>query len=148
MHDSFADRSRRDVGPEAIPSQAGSSPAEAGERLACLRSDVAVALQEEEARVFRTGLRHKRFLVQVVSLKLLLIKTIPPASCLAQFRIGYLGSRTGSMKSNYATPSSKAWLYIPLPTEFDEIGACRRGCCPAIDGLVPDSFCSPEADLE
>ena len=142
MHDSFADRNRRMLA-QGYPESGWVSLAEAGERLACLRSDVVVALQEEEAGYFER-LVGQKVPVQVVSPVITAHQRLPrqPSGAI---RIGYLGSSNWVNELNYGE-FVKAWLDIPYLRNSTKL-VLAGGVCRTIDGLVPDTLLA-EADLE
>ena len=141
-HDSFANRNRRMLA-QGYPESGWVSLAEAGERLACLRSDVVVALQEEEARYFE-DLVEQKVPVQVVS-PVLPVKTRPLRERRGPIRIGYLGSSNWVNELNYGE-FLKAWLDIPHLRDSTKL-VLAGVICRTIDGLVPEALLAA-ADLE
>ncbi|MFD2250241.1 glycosyltransferase involved in cell wall biosynthesis/SAM-dependent methyltransferase [Pseudochelatococcus lubricantis] len=116
-HDSFADRNRRLLA-QGYPEASWVSLDHRGERAACERADVVVALQEDEADHFR-GLAGERADVVTVGPipTAISFKAPPPA---AKLRVGYIGS------GNYVNEHNliaylEAWRESPLLQEGAEL---------------------------
>jgi len=87
-HDSFVDRNRRML-KQGYPESGWISIDERGEKLACDRSDVVVAMQEHEADGFRSKCDPQK--VQVIG-PIFEKQSIEPAEPTEKLKVGYFGS--------------------------------------------------------
>jgi glycosyltransferase involved in cell wall biosynthesis/SAM-dependent methyltransferase len=134
-HDSFTDRNRRmseqgygDVGWASIDEQ--------GERLACERSDVIIALQEEEAKHFRR-LADDSGKVVVIS-PMMTKREVLPRCSKGRLRIGYFGSSNWVNEQNIGE-YIKFWLEDRSLVAGSEI-VVGGGVCDTLAVIVPSSI--------
>jgi glycosyltransferase involved in cell wall biosynthesis len=90
-HDSFVDRNRRMLA-QGLSSAGWVSLTRDGERLACRRADVVVALQNEEAAYFRSVCGDETAVVTVSPVFERARDSRKAASSASKLRVGYLGS--------------------------------------------------------
>ncbi|QQM31253.1 glycosyltransferase [Martelella lutilitoris] len=133
-HDSFTDRNRRMM-TEGYGEQGWASLDWRGEKQACLRSDVVVALQEQEAAFFRKLVDDDRK-VPIVPPLLPAISFEKTPKRNQKLRIGYMGSHNGINEQNVAL-FLKAWLLRPALKEHSEV-VLAGGICDDFAGTVKD----------
>lgn len=133
-HDSFVDRNRRMLA-QGYASAGWVSIDARGEQLACSRSDIIVALQDEEARHF-SQLAGDGADVRVVSP--IFPATGPNIQLRKQgkLRIGYFGSSNWVNEQNLAAYIN-AWQNIPGLPERSEL-VLAGGVCRTFGNVVPD----------
>lgn len=133
-HDSFVDRNRRMLS-QGYPESGWVSIDQEGERLACERSDVVVAMQEHEARGFRELVAPER--VRVIGPIFDRIELDPPERA-EKLRIGYFGSSNWVNEQNLGA-YLKHWADDDLLRAKSEI-LIGGGVCETLKDFVPASL--------
>lgn len=132
-HDSFVDRNRRMLA-QGYPESGWVSLDARGEKLACERSDVVVAMQEHEAEKFRKDTDPEK--VCVIG-PIFETKTIDRPQKHEQLRIGYFGSSNWVNEQNLGE-YLKHWAEDPELMERSEIHIAG-GVCKTLKDFVPAS---------
>lgn len=135
-HDSFVDRNRRML-EQGYPESGWISIDQAGERLACERSDVVVAMQEHEAEGFRSMVEPDR--VQVIGPIFDRVECQKPDPA-PKLRIGYFGSSNWVNEQNLGE-YLKHWAKNDDLRSKSEI-LIGGGVCETLKDFVPASLLS------
>ena len=135
-HDSFVDRNKRMLA-QGYPESGWISIDQEGERLACERSDVVVAMQEHEAAGFRTLVDPER--VEVIGPIFDRVEIAHPEPG-GKLRIGYFGSSNWVNEQNLGA-------YLKHWAEDDELRSKSEiiiggGVCETLKDFVPASLLS------
>ncbi len=133
-HDSFVDRNRRMLA-QGYPESGWMSIEQEGERLACERSDIVVAMQEHEAQGFREMVDPER--VRVIGPVFERVEIARPAPA-RKLRIGYFGSSNWVNEQNLGE-YLRCWDgddALPEKTEVHIAG----GVCETLKDFVPRSL--------
>lgn len=133
-HDSFVDRNRRML-EQGYPESGWVSIDQEGERLACERSDVVVAMQEHEAEGFRRLVDPER--VQVIGPIFDRVAINYPTPT-AKLRIGYFGSSNWVNEQNLGE-YLKHWVSDDALRTRSEI-IIGGGVCETLKDFVPASL--------
>ncbi|MDF1808556.1 MAG: glycosyltransferase [Phycisphaerales bacterium] len=133
-HDSFVDRNRRMLA-QGYPESGWISIDQRGEQLACDRSDVVVAMQEDEADGFRAICDPSK--VQVIS-PIFEQQKIPFAPKTEKLKIGYFGSSNWVNEQNLGE-YLKCWANTPQLREKTEI-LIAGGVCETLSNFVSKSL--------
>lgn len=133
-HDSFVDRNRRMLA-QGYPESGWVSIEREGERLACERSDVVVAMQEHEAQGFRALTDPGK--VVVIGPVFEPVATASPAPT-DKLRIGYFGSSNWVNEQNLGE-YLKHWVGDELLRDHSEIHIAG-GVCETLKDFVPASL--------
>lgn len=133
-HDSFVDRNKRML-EQGYPESGWISIDQEGEQLACERSDIVVAMQEQEADGFRQLVDHER--VQVIGPIFDLVETPYPEPC-EKLRIGYFGSSNWVNEQNLGA-YLKHWAADDDLMAKSEI-LIGGGVCETLKDFVPASL--------
>ncbi|WP_176086425.1 glycosyltransferase [Martelella sp. HB161492] len=131
-HDSFTDRNRRMM-KEGFGDQGWASLDWRGEKLACLRSDTVVALQENEASYFKE-LVGEAAKIPIVRPMLPTWPFVRIPSETGKLRIGYLGSHNWINEANVAL-FLEAWLKSETLREQSEV-ILAGGVCDDFENSV------------
>ncbi|MBL4697707.1 MAG: glycosyltransferase, partial [Phycisphaerales bacterium] len=132
-HDSFVDRNRRML-EQGYPESGWMSIDKRGEKIACDRSDVIVAMQEHEADGFRELGDPSR--VRVIA-PIFEKQDIPQAEPTEKLRIGYFGSSNWVNEQNLGE-YLKLWAQDSELMEHSEIHIAG-GVCKTLKDFVPAS---------
>lgn len=132
-HDSFVDRNRRML-EQGYPESGWISLDARGEKLACERSDVVVAMQEHEAKKFREDTDPDK--VCVIGPIFETKETLRPSQH-EKLRIGYFGSSNWVNEQNLGE-YLKLWANDPELIERSEIHIAG-GVCKTLKDFVPAS---------
>lgn len=133
-HDSFVDRNRRML-KQGYPESGWISIDQRGEKLACDRSDIVVAMQEHEADGFRAICDPRR--VQVVA-PIFERKSIESPAAAEKLRIGYFGSSNWVNEQNLGE-YLKFWAKDDDLKNNTEI-LIAGGVCETLKNFVPHSL--------
>ncbi len=133
-HDSFVDRNRRML-EQGYPESGWMSIGQEGERIACERSDVVVAMQEHEAEGFRTLVDPER--VRVIGPIFEPVEISHPQRG-TKLRIGYFGSSNWVNEQNLGA-YLKCWANDEELREKSEI-LIGGGVCETLKDFVPASL--------
>gem|GEM_PF-4475847 len=133
-HDSFVDRNRRMLA-QGYPESGWISIDQRGEKLACDRSDVVVAMQEDEAEGFRAICDPDK--VQVIS-PIFDQKQITTAVRTEKLKIGYFGSSNWVNEQNLGE-YLKCWASNPELIAKSEI-LIAGGVCETLANFVSKSL--------
>jgi glycosyltransferase involved in cell wall biosynthesis/SAM-dependent methyltransferase len=133
-HDSFVDRNRRML-EQGYPESGWISIDQRGEKLACDRSDIIVAMQETEAEGFRQISDPKKVRVVSPIFEKQDIKHQEPSP---KLRIGYFGSSNWVNEQNLGE-YLKSWVVDSTLREQSEI-LIAGGVCETLKDFVPKSL--------